>query len=391
MSGPGPGDPFEGIPFLGDLAKILGAQGPGGWESARQLAVQLATGGEPESNPDPMDRLAFEELGRVAELHVATTTGLDVNQGGRPLTVVPVTRGEWARRTVDAWRPLLEKLSASLTNPAVAASDDLDEHDPTAQMLAPLMAMLGPMMLGLQAGSMVGHLAGRTLGQYDLPIPRPPSDELVVVHRNVASFGEEWSLPRDDLRLWICLSEVATHTVLGVRHVRDRLTTLLDRHVSAFSLDTSALEESFAGIDPMDPESLQSLLAEPTALLGTIQSEAQKSLLPELSALVAVVVGYVDHVMDRAGAGLIASYGMLTEALHRRRVEAAAHDRFVEHLLGLEMSAAQYERGETFVQGVLERGGEDALARLWSSERELPTPNEVDAPGLWLARIDLPD
>ena len=391
MSGSGPPDPFEGIPFFGDLARILQSQGAGGWETARQFAVQIATGGEPESNPDPVERIALEELARVAELHVGATTGLDVSTSGRPLTIVPVTRAEWARRTIDAWRPLLETLSASLTGPAFAAGDDVDEHDPSAAVLGPLLSMLGPMMLGLQAGSMVGHLASRSLGQYDLPIPRPPSDELVVVHRNVVAFGEEWSLPIEDLRLWICLSEVATHAVLGVPHVRQQLSALLDQHVSSFSLDTTALESRFESIDPMDPASIQEALGDPAALIGAIQSEAQRSLLPNLSALVAVIVGYVDHVMDRAGSNLIGSYRMLTEALHRRRVEAAAADRFVEHLLGLEMSREQYERGEAFVQGVLERGGDEAIARLWSSERELPTPAEVDAPGLWLARIDLPD
>ena len=202
-------------------------------------------------------------------------------------------------------------------------------------------------------------------------------------------FGDEWSLPADDLRLWICLSEVATHTVLGIPHVRERISALLDQHVSGFSLDTSALESRFEQLDPTDPNALQEALGDPAALLGAIQSEAQRSLLPGLSALVAVVVGYVDHVMDSAGANLIGSYGMLTEALHRRRVEAAAQDRFVEHLLGLELSAATYELGTAFVGGVVERGGEEALARLWSSPRELPTPAEVDAPGLWLARIDL--
>ena len=35
--------------------------------------------------------------------------------------------------------------------------------------------------------------------------------------------------------------------------------------------------------------------------------------------------------------------------------------------------------------------GRDALERLWKSDRELPTPAEIDAPGLWLARIDLPE
>src|SRR4051794_13101684 len=367
---------------------MLSAQGSGGWEAARQFAVQVATGGQPEDNPDPMERIALQELARVAELHVGDATGLDVAQTGRPLTIVPVTRGEWARRTIDAWRPLLEKLSASLTGPAFAQGEiDIDDDDPQAAMLGPLLAALGPMMLGLQSGSMVGHLATRSLGQYDLPIPRPPSDELVLIARNVADFGEEWSLPRDDLRLWICLSDVTTHAVIGVPHVRERLWSLLDRHVSSFSIDTSSIEHAFDAIDPTDPAALQEALGDPSALLGQIQSEAKKSLLPELSALVAVVVGYVDHVMDTVGESLIGSYGMLTEALHRRRVEAAVADSFVDNLLGMAVGREQYERGEEFVRGVLERGGD--INRLFMSPEDLPTPNEVDAPGLWLARIDL--
>lgn len=400
MSGTGPAgdDPFGGIPFLNDLARMLqgAGRGGGGWETARQLAMQLATGGEPEPNPDPMDRLALVELARVAELRVAAATGLDVSTTGRPISVVPVTRSEWARRTIDAWRPLLERLAQSLTGPALAAGADAgddapDPSDPMASMFGGLVQMLGPLMLGLQAGSMVGHLAGRSLGQYDLPIPRPPSDELVVVARNVADLADEWSLPIDDLRLWICLSEITTHAVLGVPHVRAALDAALQEHVTSFAIDTGIIESRLLGIDPTDPEALQGALGDPEALLGEIQSDVQRSIQPRLRALTAVIVGYVDHVMDTVGGELISSYPMLTEALHRRRVETGQGERFVELLLGFELGREQFERGERFVAGVVERGGEEALARLWTSPRELPTPNEVDAPGLWLARIDLPD
>jgi uncharacterized protein (DUF2342 family) len=82
---------------------------------------------------------------------------------------------------------------------------------------------------------------------------------------------------------------------------------------------------------------------------------------------------------------------MLTEALRRRRVEASSVDRFVEQLLGLGLTQTHYDRGAAFVDGVVERAGQDGLSRLWESERTLPTPAEVDAPGLWLARIELPD
>ena len=52
-------------------------------------------------------------------------------------------------------------------------------------------------------------------------------------------------------------------------------------------------------------------------------------------------------------------------------------------------SNAITQRGSTFVDGVVERAGQEGLARLWVSAAELPTPAEIDAPGLWLARIDL--
>jgi putative hydrolase len=379
------------VPFLGDLAKMLQSSGPVSWDAARQFAVQVASNGTSEPNPDPVERIRLEELARVADLRVADLTGLPTSTTGRVVQVVPVTRSEWARRTLDGWRPLLERLSTSLTSASTAGQADEGVDDPLVSLLQGFSAAFGPLLFGMQAGAMVGHLATRALGQYDLPVPRPPSDELLVVSANLDQFVEEWSVPADDVRLWICLSELATHAVLGVPHVRARLDDLLLEYAGSFRIDPSGLEARLGEVDPTDPEALQAALGDPAALMGAIQSPAQQALLPRLEALVAAIVGYVDWVMDTTGTGLIGSYGMLTEALRRRRVEAGEGDRFVEHLLGLHMGQPQYERGERFVQGVVERAGAEALARLWSDERNLPTPNEIDAPGLWLARIDLPD
>src|SRR5690606_30328601 len=94
---------------------------------------------------------------------------------------------------------------------------------------------------------------------------------------------------------------------------------------------------------------------------------------------------------DQVGGKFITSYGMLTEALRRRRVEAGEADRFVERLLGLELTQAVYDRGAAFVEGVVERAGPEGLARVWEGEQVLPSPPEVDAPGLWRARIELLD
>jgi putative hydrolase len=381
------------MPFFGDLARILGGQGGMGLDAARQLAQQIASGGVPESNPDPAERIRLEALTRVAELRVSDLTGLQTSTTGRPVTVVPVTRGEWARRTLDAYRPILERLSQSLASSGGIGpeADEGADGDPTAQLLGGLFSMMGPMLFSMQSGAMVGQLASRSLGQYDLPLPRPVSDELVIISANVEAFGEEWSLPGEDLRLWLCLSELATHAVLGVPHVRSTLERLVLEHVSSFKVDPSALEQRIGGVDPTDLAGLQQALGDPSALLGAILSPEQVALRPRLEAIVAVVVGYVDWVVDTVGTTLIGSFGMLTEALHRRRVEVNEGERFVEHLLGLELGRAQYERGQAFVAGVVERAGADALGRLWSAGSQLPTPAEVDAPGLWLARIDLPD
>ena len=387
--GPFGDNPFEGMPFLGDLARMLQSQGPLSWDAARQFAAQVATNGVPEANPEPLERIRLASLSRVAELRVSDATGLSPSPTGAAVTFIPVTRSEWARRTLDAYRPLLERLSSSLA--AAGNGDDEDDPagDPTAQLLGGIFSMIGPMMLGMQSGAMVGHLASRSLGQYDLPLPRPASDELLIVSSNVESFGQEWSLPGDDLRLWLCLSELTTHAVLGIPHVRARLEQLVLDYISAFRVEPGALESSLGNVDPSDMSALQQALGDPSALLGAIQSPEQRAMLPHLEALIATIVGYVDHVMDTVGPTLLGSYSMLTEALHRRRVEAGSADRFVEHLFGLELGRTQYERGAAFARGVVERAGNDGLARLWQSARELPTPAEIDAPGLWLARIDI--
>jgi putative hydrolase len=385
------------MPFLGDMMKMLQGQGPLNWDAARQWALSIASGGTSEPNVDPAARIQLEELGRIAELHVATTTGLATDVAGRSMSISPVTRTQWAQRTLDAYKPLFDRLAGSLAaTPAAAASPaPTGEDDDPFAFLGSMLSMMSPMMLGIATGHMVGHLAVRSLGMYDLPVPRPGATELMVVPANIDAFGEDWSLPLDELRLWVCLDQVTRHAVLSVPHVGDRMSELLAAHAAGFRSDPGALGERLESLDLSgDPSGLgqmQQLFSDPGLWLGAVRTPEQEAMLPQLEALVAVLEGYVDHVMDTVGGRLISSYDRMTEALRRRRVESDDSDRFVERILGLDLSQAQYDRGAAFVDGVVERAGADALSRLWASPRELPTPAEVDAPGLWLARIDLPD
>jgi len=392
-------NPFEGMPFFGDLLRMLGTQGPVQWDGARQLALSIATGGESEPNVDPMERIRLEQLTRVADLNIAQATGLSTSTTGQAVTIVPVTRSQWALQTLDDYKALVERMALALhpptdtapgTEPAVPDSFE----DPTDAWLGQIMGLLSPMMLGMTAGSLVGHLATRSFGLFDLPVPRPSSDELRVVPANIEAFAADWSMDGDDLRLWVCLHQIAHHTVLGVPHVRARLEDLLNQYAEAFESDPDTLGSKLADLE-LDPSSsdpmarFQEMMGDPEVILGAVRSTRQEHLLPQIEALVSVIAGYVDHVMDAIGATLIGSYGQVTEAMRRRRVESAASDRFVERLFGLELTQDHFDRGRAFVDGVVERAGTSGLERLWSDAATVPTPNEVVAPGLWLARIDL--
>jgi putative hydrolase len=383
----GAGGPFEDL--MRNLAQMLTSQGPVNWDIAKQLATWTAAGGAAEANPDPIARVRLEELLRVAEMHVADATGLEVSRHGM-LTVRCVTRGEWALRALDAWRPLLEALATSVATATPEPDATSPAPDPMSQLLGNLPQVLGPFLFGMQAGSMVGQLGQRAMGQYDLPMPRPESDELLMVPGTIDGFAEEWSLSVDDVRLWVCLREVTQHAVLGRPHVRLRLDELIRAYVDAFEPDPSALEERLSALDPTDMQAMQAMFGDPGALLGEMQTDEQRRLQVPLRSLLSALTGYVDHMMDTVGRRLVGNYGPLTEALRRRRLEEHGGTRVLGQLFGVELDAAGYERGQSFVAGILERAGEDGLRRLWHSAAELPTPAELDAPGLWLARIDLP-
>lgn len=363
------------------------------WEIATQVAQWTATEGETETNPDPLVRIRLEELLRVADLNIGEATGLSTAAAGGVLSVRAVARGEWAGRTLEAWRPLLERLATALapSPDGEEPAEPLEAADPMSQMFANLPQVMTPLVLGMQAGTMVGHLATQAMGQYDPPIPRPPSDELLFVPATIDQFASDWSLPVDDVRLWVCLYHVAHHAVLSRPHVRARLDELLQAYVGGFDPRRANLEEHLSAFDPTDMAALQEAFSNPEVLLGDMETPAQREVMVPLQALLSAVSGYVDQIMDSVGRPLIGSYGPLTEALRRRRATEDDAQRYVGRLLGVYLPESAYERGSAFIRGILERAGDAGLARLWHSARELPTPAEVEAPGLWLARIDLPE
>jgi uncharacterized protein (DUF2342 family) len=151
------------------------------------------------------------------------------------------------------------------------------------------------------------------------------------------------------------------------------------------------LMQGLTDIDPTtaDPMRLmQRFVDDPTLLAGAVRSPEQDRLQPVIDAAMTALVGFVDVAVDEVTTRVLGSSSRISEAVRRRRVEESTQRTVVERLLGLHLDRESVAAGRAFVQGVLERGGRDALVRMFSSANGLPTPAEIGAPGLWIARVE---
>src|ERR1700678_656212 len=163
MFGADDDNPMGGL--LGDLLKVIGSAPGGGeawFDAARTLAHGVATDGQDDDNADPLVRIAFEELARVAELHVADATGISLATGGTGISFDAVGPGQWSFRVLNAYRPTLQLMVEAQQQGAAAVSPsmDLGELDDLSGGLGGLLSQfaitLGPVLLGMQFGSAAG-------------------------------------------------------------------------------------------------------------------------------------------------------------------------------------------------------------------------------------------
>jgi putative hydrolase len=391
----GPGFPFPPGFDLNELLRMLQSPGPVNIEIARKMAASVATmdlaTGATQAEP-PVDAeavAAFEQLVRAAQLAVADTTGIT-----QTLTVPwrCVDRKSWAESTLDGLAPVLESLAQALNSADRGLEAPTDANQQAEAFVGMLMQAIVPVILGTWAGSMIGQLAHHALGQYDLPLPLRGEPVQLFVVSNTDEFAQEWSLPLDELRYAVVLREVVHGAQRTVPWVRERLLDLASTYVGAYEPHPEAFEEMLTGLDLNDPSSMEALgeAADARRLLDAMRSERQGPILEELQRFVSVIEGYTDVVVDSLGERMVTSHGRIDEALRRHRVERGDAAAFVDRLLGLELDRKHYDEGVAFCRGVLERSGFDQLNRLWSVEAMMPTRAEFEAPGLWLARIELP-
>jgi coenzyme F420 biosynthesis associated uncharacterized protein len=285
----------------------------------------------------------------------------------------PVDRRAWLGLNLTSMRALLAPLEAKLEQAA-------------GSPLGVPLRVAGGLVMGLEIGALTGYLAQRVLGQYELVLLDPTSPErLLLVAPNLRESARRLEVDEADLVAWVTIHEV-THAVqfTGVPWLRDHLAGHMRALLETVdvTLDPAALlrlptgDDLRAAIERVKEGGLVTLMA----------GEERMEILDAVQATMAVVEGHAEHVMDAVGEQLLPSLAQLREALDRRRSEKPPAVRLLERLIGLELKMRQYELGRSFCDAVVERGGIEALNRVWSGPEALPTLAELEAPDAWLER-----
>jgi uncharacterized protein (DUF2342 family) len=211
------------------------------------------------------------------------------------------------------------------------------------------------------------------------------------VVRNLEQFAEDWSLDADHVAAFTIARELAMRAAFSRPATAARIEALLAEATAAqMAAQRTLLERLGDGADGTD---LTALLGDPEHLLEGLSGMDLLADLPDnegLNAAVTALAAWFDEVARVVAARVVGDASQLAEAWHRHRtfdskgVEAAAS------LFGVDLTKERVELGGAFVRGVLEREGIDALNRLVRDAASLPTPAEIVAPGLWLARTSLP-
>jgi putative hydrolase len=369
-------------PLFREMQRVMSASsGPVNWELARQVAVASAAEAGEDRDATDEERHGFEEAVRVAELHVARFTGLDP-----PIDVAEVRavrRAEWIGANTENLAGLLEPAAKR-----IGESMDRTQRDalpPEMQAMSGMLAQISPLLMGAQVGQVLGFLAQRVLGQFDVAVPRSGPGAVMFVVPNVRRFEGDWSLDATDFRTFVALHEVTHRFEFAQSWARTRFADLLDDFLSTLRFDMDALQSRLSTIDASDPEALQRMLESDEGLFGAELDDEQRLKLGRIQAFMSAAEGYGDHVMHALGAELLPSYGRIEEAMRRYR-EGEAGDPVFERLLGVEMKREQYAAGRAFCDTVVSLTDEATLSRMWESADAMPSLPEVAEPRLWLAR-----
>ena len=341
------------------------------WSLARQVA-RLATG------EDGLPELGVDLPSLVSEMEGPVASGTKLTLSSPLPEPELLSRAQWGSMNLDALARLLDPVA-----------DRLDARLDFAGPLAPALRTGAGATLAAEAGLVIGYVSQRVLGQYELSLLQPetgPPPRLVFVAPNLKRAVKQLGVDRDSFYGWIAIHEL-THVFefQGVPWLREHLASLVREYLRSVEV---RIESGAAGGIPALPDLSRLVEAfREGGLAALVQTREQRALMDRIQALMAVIEGYSEHVMDAVGAALLPAWDGLREAMERRRRSRSAPERIIERLLGFNLKLRQYELGRGFCEAVAARGGIEVLNAVWGSPRALPTLGELEHPERWLARV----
>lgn len=253
-----------------------------------------------------------------------------------------------------------------------------------------LFGRLNQMLLSRQLGMLLGYLSHRVLGQYDLALlgREPVSTGLLYfVDSNIEQLQIRLGLDAREFRLWIALHET-THAYEFEGHpwVRDHLNGLLQSYFDSVGSDAIGMSDGVGGL-----VSLAGRVAGNAFRVGypleLVMTTEQRAIFQRMQALMCLLEGYSNHVMDQVGSRMLPSYKVMKTRWESRLRNKSAGERLVARLTGLEVKLEQYVLGERFVAEVVRQRGITFMNRVWESAEQLPTLDEIRQPARWIARV----
>jgi putative hydrolase len=363
------------------LFKMLQSPGPVNWKLAREVTKSLAGAASPV---EPAVAEEYRELAHVADMRISTVADLPSPSSGE---LNPTDRATWAAENQQAFRILVEPLADKLSGLSDPGSmPGLPDMGGMGAMLAPL----GPALLGIQAGTMVGFMSHRALGQFDTGIPAMDHDRPYVIVPNLDDFAIDNGIDHRQVRLWAALHEVAFHRIMAIEWIRGRFVALIQAFYDTVTIDTSDLMGTLTSMN--DPDEIQRLLNEGDGdPSGLIKGSSDPAKLAAVQAFAAFIEGYADRLVRSAGAELLPSIDRIEDAFALRRTEPNQAEQFLQQFAGLTLDRSLASDAATFCEEVVERWGPDALNKVWHEPENLPTLEEFSDPIGWAARVLLGD
>ena len=362
------------------------------WNLAVATATRLVRPG-PEVSRDEA-RAVVAELRRHAkssEEHVRGFTRMAVPGGPASDTpVLVVDRAGWIRANVAGFRQIL--------SPLLGKMQDRRGGLPGGAVLG----AVGGKVTGVELGMLLSFLASLVLGQYetfapasrDLPAGTAGGGRLLLVAPNIVHVERELDVAPHDFRLWVSLHEETHRTQFtAVPWLRDHIESEIQAFLGETDVDPATLLErireavqSLGGGRP-DGEEAAERGASPS-IIELVQTPAQREILARLTAVMSLLEGHADYVMDGVGPDVVPTVAEIREKFQKRRASGAGRlDQALRKLLGLDAKLRQYRDGERFVRAVVDQVGVDGFNRVWTSPNTLPTKSEISKPAEWVARV----